>query len=168
MLPNPRLTVSISRLFLGMNFPFPRLISDEIATNGKVPQIRRLRRNCLRPKSGLTPQTALDPQRHHKQGRQAQNFDQGNFLWFFRFRGYFSIFLKPTVGVKRGTVLKITALPVGLSEMPEMTLEDLDSLASAALRRRTNMTWETFNRFKDDTRAICFLEHYERDDGEYS
>ena len=71
------------------------------------------------------------------------------------------------MGVKRGTVLKITALPVGLSEMPEMTLEDLDSLASAALRRRTNMTWETFNRFKDDTRAICFLEHYERDDGEY-
>ena len=58
---------------------------------------------------------------------------------------------------------------VGLSEMPEMTLEeDLDSLASAALRRRTNMTWETLNRFKDDTRAICFLEHYERDDGEYS
>ena len=75
-------------------------------------------------------------------------------------RGYFSIFLKPTVGVKRGTVHKITALPVGLSEM---TLEDLDSLASAALRRRTNMTWETFNRFKDDTRAICFLEHYEID-----
>ena len=30
MLPNPRLTVSISRLFLGMNFPFPRLISDEM------------------------------------------------------------------------------------------------------------------------------------------
>ena len=51
-----------------------------------------------------------------------------------------SIFLKPTVGVKRGTVHKITALPVGLSEMPEMTLEDLDSLASAALRRRTNRT----------------------------
>ena len=47
--------------------------------------------------------------------------------------------------------------------MSEMTLEDLDSLASAALRRRTNMTWETFNRFKDDTRAICFLEHYERE-----
>ena len=71
------------------------------------------------------------------------------------------------MGVKRGTVHKITALPVGLSEMPEMTLEDLDSLASAALRRRTNTTWETFNRFKDDTRAICFLEHYEReDDGE--
>ena len=36
MLPNPRLTVSISRLFLGMNFPFPRLISDETATNGKL------------------------------------------------------------------------------------------------------------------------------------
>ena len=167
MLPNPRLTVSISRLFLGMNFPFPRPISDETWLNfpcqnlAKVPQIRRLRRNCLRPpRDSRWPATS--PQ------ARAQNFDQGNFLWFFRFRGYFSIFLKPTVGVKRGTVLKITALPVGLSdEMPEMTLEDLDSLASAALRRRTNMTWETFNRFKDDTRAICFLEHYERDDGEY-
>ena len=154
-----------------------RLMGSWHGANGKLagslpasfpsgPSDKTTRKELLKAQ-GLTPSSdspwpATSPQ------ARAQNFDQGNFLWFFRFRGYFSIFLKPTVGVKRGTVLKITALPVGLSEMPEMTLEDLDSLASAALRRRTNMTWETFNRFKDDTRAICFLEHYERDDGEYS
>ena len=50
------------------------------------------------------------------------------------------------MGVKRGIVLKVPAPPVGLSEMPDITLEDLDSLVSAALRRRTNMSWESLGK----------------------
>ena len=60
-----------------------------------------------------------------------------------------------------GHVTHVTACPVGYSEMPDMTSEDIDKLASKALKRRTNLSWESFNEFYDDVHSICFLETIE-------
>ena len=60
-----------------------------------------------------------------------------------------------------GHVTHITACPVGYSEMPDMTSEDIDKLASKALKRRTNLSWESFNEFYDDIHSICFIETIE-------
>ena len=57
----------------------------------------------------------------------------------------------------------ITACPVGLYEMPDIETEDLDRLASGALKRRTHLSWDSFQQFLNDVNAICFLETVERD-----
>ena len=48
--------------------------------------------------------------------------------------------------------------------MPEMTSEDLNSLASSALKRRTHLSCENFKQFFDDVNAVCFVETVEKDE----
>ena len=57
----------------------------------------------------------------------------------------------------------LTACPVGIYERPEMEKEDLDNLASKALKRRTHLSWESFQQFSNDVNMVCFVETVEKD-----
>ena len=64
--------------------------------------------------------------------------------------------LKKKYGVKTGTVTHITCFPVGYAQTLER--EDVNRLAQKVLKRRTDLSLESFGQFKDDTSAICFTE----------
>ena len=44
-----------------------------------------------------------------------------------------------------------------------MEKEDLDKLASKALKRRTHLSWESFQEFSNDVNMVCFVETVEKD-----
>ena len=44
-----------------------------------------------------------------------------------------------------------------------MEKEDLDKLASCALKRRTHLSWESFQQFSDDVNMVCFVDTVKRD-----
>ena len=44
-----------------------------------------------------------------------------------------------------------------------MEKEDLDKLACKALKRRTHLSWESFQEFSNDVNMVCFVETVEKD-----
>ena len=64
--------------------------------------------------------------------------------------------MKKRHGVKTGTVTHITCFPVSYAQT--LAKEDVNKLAQKAIVRRTDLSWNSFNQFKDDAEAICLTE----------
>ena len=50
--------------------------------------------------------------------------------------------------------------------MPEMTTVDFDKLASSVLKRRTHLSWESWQQFYDDVHAVAFIEAAKKENGD--
>ena len=70
--------------------------------------------------------------------------------------------VKPDKALRPGRVEKLTMFPIGLSK--SLDQEDLNKLAVEVLNRRTHLDYEDFDRFSNDTEAICFVEHVREKD----